>query len=62
MKTTLKATFAIALAAATFIGTADASFARTKASYCRSYARNVARHAGGQNVAAGLALALAGVP
>jgi uncharacterized protein YcfJ len=56
MKTTLKTLIAIGLAATTLIATADTSFARSKASYCRAQARNYARHVGGDHVVNGLAL------
>jgi uncharacterized protein YcfJ len=59
MNRTLKIAFATILAGVTLAATADAGFARSRSSYCRAYARSVARHAGGDSAAAGMFLGAA---
>jgi uncharacterized protein YcfJ len=49
-----KITLASGLALATLAATADSSFARSRRGYCAAYARDAARHVGGEDVATGL--------
>jgi uncharacterized protein YcfJ len=54
MKSSFKIALSLALAAATLAATADSSFARSRRGYCAAYARDAARHVGGEDVATGL--------
>ena len=52
----IKIAIAAGLASATLATSADSSFAYGRRSYCMAYARDAARHVGGEQVATGLAL------
>ena len=52
----VKIVIAAGLASATLAISANSSFAYGRKSYCMAYARDAARHVGGEQVATGLAL------
>ncbi len=56
----IKLSLASLIAFGTLAATADASFARSRRSFCQAQARSAARHVGGDHVVTGLALGAAG--